>query len=398
MLSAIGLLLILKQIPHAVGLDSAFMGSLDFFQVEDGENTFSELIHAFQVFDLECVVIALVSFAVIKLWDKFSSRMPFTWLRSIPSALLAVTAGIVLSRYVFHLFGMDLDIKHRVDLPFTGGFGELLGGLIRPDWSALGRASTYVVAFTIAIVGSLESLLSLDAADKIDPKRQNSSKNRELLAQGASNTLSGLLGGLPITAVIVRTSANVNAGAEDRWSGILHGVWLLLAVALIPKFLTLIPLSVLAVILILVGYRLTKPELYRRMYAKGMDQFVPFVVTILAILLTDPLKGVAVGMLVGFVFVIKRSHRKTMIMVEGEDKFFLLRFLKDISFLQKHELVLYLRAVPAGATLEIDGGIDNHFDPDIIDVLEEFIEGAARNSITVNVKKTKAAVNAFFRG
>jgi MFS superfamily sulfate permease-like transporter len=398
MLSAIGLLLILKQIPHAVGLDSAFMGSMEFFQIEDGENTFSELIRSFQVFDLECVVIAVLSFGVIQLWDRFSERMPVKWLRTIPSALLAVLAGIVVSRYGFHFFGMDLDPKHRVILPFSGGIGDLVAGLTRPDWSALSQYSTYVVAITIAMVGSLESLLSLDAADKIDPKRQNSSKNRELLAQGVSNSLSGILGGLPITAVIVRTSANVNAGAEGRLSGILHGVWLLLAVAFIPEALTMIPLSVLAVILILVGYKLTKPALYRKMYAKGMDQFVPFVVTISAILFTDLLKGVAIGMLVGFIFVIKRSHRKAMIMVEGEGAFFLLRFMKDISFLQKHDLVLHLRSVPAGATLEIDGGVDLHFDPDIIEVLEEFIEGAPKSSITVHVKKSRAAVSPFFRG
>ncbi len=398
MLSAIGLLLILKQVPHAVGLDSAFMGSMEFFQVEDGENTFSELLRAFQVFDLECVIIALVSFAVIKLWDRFSAKIPFVWLRSVPSALLAVVAGVVLSRYGFHYFGMDLDVKHRLDLPFSDGLTEIYSRFFSSDWSALGKSSTYLMAVTLAFVGSLESLLSIDAADRIDPKRQNSSKNRELLAQGTSNALSGLLGGLPITAVIVRTSANVNAGAEGRWSGILHGAWLLLAVALMPKVLTLIPLSVLAVILILVGYKLTKPDLYRRMYSKGMDQFVPFLVTILAILMTDLLKGVAVGMLVGFVFVIKRSHRKAMIMVQGEDSYFLLRFLKDISFLQKHQLVLHLRSLPSGATVEIDGGVENHFDPDIIEVLEEFIEGAPKSNIQVNIKKTKAAVSPFFRG
>jgi MFS superfamily sulfate permease-like transporter len=398
MLSAIGLLLILKQIPHAVGLDSAFMGSLEFFQVEDGENTFSELIRSFQVFDLECVIIALASIAIIQIWERMSNRTPFSWMRSIPSALLAVLGGIFLSRYVFHHFGMDLDIKHRLDLPVSGGFQDLVSSLIRPDWTALGRASTYGVAITIAVVGSLESLLSLDATDRIDPRRQNSSKNRELLAQGVSNTLSGFFGGLPVAAVIERTSANVNSGAVSRASSILQGMWLLLGVACVPRFLTLIPLSVLAVILILVGYKLTKPALYKKMYAKGMDQFVPFVVTILAILLTDLLKGVAIGMLVGFVFVIKRSHRKAMIMVEGEGKLFLLRFLKDISFLQKHELILHLRSIPAGATLEVDGGNDHHFDPDIIDVLEEFIEGAEKSSIIVNVKKYKTAVSPFFRG
>lgn len=398
MLSAIGLLLILKQIPHAVGLDSAFMGTFEFFQPEDGQNTFSELMEAFEVFDLECVIIALVSFGVILGWERIGPKVKSVWIRSIPSALLAVVAGVLLSRYGFHALGMELDIKHRVALPFSGGVSEILGGLIRPDWSALGNATIYVTALTIAIVGSLESLLSLDAADKIDPKKRSSSKNRELLAQGVSNTLAGLLGGLPVTAVIVRTSANVSAGAEDRWSGIFHGIWLLLAIILFPKVLTLIPLSVLAVVLILVGYKLTKPELYRKMYANGPDQFVPFVITILAILFTDLLKGVVVGMVIGFAFVIKRSQKKSMILVKGDESFSLLRFVKDVSFLNKHELLLHLRSIESGTTLEIDGGSENHFDPDIVSVLEDFVQGAPGRGIQVNVRKTRGAVTPFFRG
>jgi SulP family sulfate permease len=397
MLSAIGLLLILKQFPHAVGLDSAFMGSEEFLQFEDGENTFSEIFRAFQVLDLECVVIALTGFGVIQIWDRVVSRSGNVWIRSIPSPLMAVLLGILVSRFGFSLIGMELDPKHRVDLPFNGGFGEIWAGLIRPDWGALSQPVTYVVALTIAIVGSLESLLSLDAADKIDPRRHHSSKNRELLAQGAANAASGLLGGLPITAVIVRTSANVNAGAENRWSGMLHGVWILLSVAFLPSFLRLIPLSTLAVILILVGYKLTKPSVYRKFFKKGPDQFIPFVVTILAILTTDLLKGVTVGLLVGFFYVVKRSHRKTMILVRDSDHF-LLRFMKDVSFLHKHELILHLRSIPKGATLDVDGGGDHHVDPDIIEVLEEFIEGSGKNNIQVRVKKTRAAVSSFFRG
>jgi MFS superfamily sulfate permease-like transporter len=273
-----------------------------------------------------------------------------------------------------------------------------LHGLSRPEWSVLSRPSTYLLALTLAIVGSLESLLSLDAADKIDPKRKHSSKNRELLAQGVANAASGLMGGLPITAVIVRTSANVNAGAETRLSGILHGVWLLLAIVLFPGLLSLIPLSVLAVILILVGYKLTKPALYVKYFKKGMDQFIPFIVTVLAILLTDLLKGIAIGMLVGFVFVIKRSHHQAMILVKDDDNHYRLRFMKDVSFLHKHDLVLHLRSIPSGATLDLDGSRDVQFDADIIELLEDYTEGAARDGIQVVVRKTKSATAAFFRG
>jgi len=396
MLSAIGLILILKQIPHAVGLDTGFMGSFEFFQVEDGENTFTELLKALNVFDLECFVIAVFSFMVIKLWDRFTPRM-HPVIGAVPSALVAVCLGVVLSEWVFNLIGMELDSKHKVNLPFSGGVTELYQGLVRPDWGALGRPSTYIVAITLAIVGSLESLLSVDAADKIDPKRKSSSKNRELLAQGVSNTVSGLLGALPVTAVIVRTSANVNAGARSRASGILHGMWLLLAVILFPALLNRIPLSVLAVILILVGYKLTRPQIYFRFYRKGLDQFVPFIVTILAILLTDLLKGIVIGVLVGFVFVIKRSHKKSIIMVNDQKNNFLIRFMKDISFLEKHDLMVCLRSIPPGAVLNVDGGGDIHIDEDIVELLEDFIQGAELNGIKVNIKKSKAAIHRFFK-
>lgn len=397
MLSAIGLILILKQIPHAVGLDSGFMGNFGFFQEEDHETTFSELLRAFDVFDLECVLIALTSFGVIQLWDRMSDRMNL-FFRSIPAALVAVVVGVLLSEWVFGMFGISLDPKHRVNLPFAGGIGELYQGLVRPDWSALGKSSTYLVALTIAIVGSLESLLSVDAADKIDPSHRSSSKNRELLAQGVSNTISGFMGGLPITAVIVRTSANVAAGAKTRLSGILHGWWLLLSVILIPGILNKIPISTLAVVLILVGYKLTRPSMYVKFYKKGLDQFVPFIVTILAILLTDLLKGIAIGVLIGFVFVIKRSHHKAMIMVSDGTGNYLIRFMKDISFLHKHDLILYLRAIPAGTTLNIDGGGDIHIDEDVVGLIEDFAKGAELNGIKVNIQKSKSAIHQFFRG
>jgi len=334
---------------------------------------------------------------VIKAWDVFSPKISNSALKSIPSALLAVLVGLLMSKWGFTYFGLELGDQHRVALPFSGGFSDLVNGLVRPDWSALSRPTTYVIALTIAIVGSLESLLSLDAADKIDPERKSSSKNRELLAQGAANSISGFLGGLPITAVIVRTSANVNAGAKTRLSGMMHGLWLLIAVVFLPKVLSQIPLSVLAVILILVGYKLTKPELYVKMYRKGLDQFIPFLVTILAILVTDLLKGIAIGMFVGFVFVIKRSHRKAMIMVKDDENNYLIRFMKDISFLHKHDLMLILRSVPAGAVVSIDGSGDIDVDEDVISLIEDFLQGAELNGTKVNIKKSKSALSRFFR-
>ncbi len=398
MLSAIGLILILKQIPHAIGFDSSYMGSESFFESDSSENTFSLIVRALGVFDLECVVITVISFLIIHFWDRLSQKTKNSLVKSVPSALIAVLAGIFLNRWVFTHFGMVVEEKHLVQLPFNGGIKGFVGTLSFPDWSVLANAKTYTVAITLAIVGSLESLLSLDAADKIDPERRSSSKNKELLAQGFGNTLSGVLGGLPVTAVIVRTSANISAGAKTKLSGMLHGGWLLLSILFIPGVMNMIPLSVLATILILVGYKLTKPNLYLKMYKSGLDQFIPFVATIVAILITDLLRGIIFGMVIGFIFVIKRSNHRAIVMVkDDENTHYLIRFTKDISFLNKHELMLILRGIPNESMVIIDGGADIFIDDDIIDLIEDFIEGAPLKNIKVSLKKSKTALNRFFR-
>jgi SulP family sulfate permease len=399
MLSAIGLILILKQVPHALGFDSSYMGSEAFFESETHENTFSMIIRAFGVFDLECVIITLVSLAIILFWDRLSQKTSNTVVKSIPSALIAVLSGIFLNHWAFSRLGMGLESKHLVQLPFNGGIQDFLGTFSLPDWSVLAKGKTYAIALTLAIVGSLESLLSLDAADKIDPQRRSSSKNRELLAQGVGNTLSGALGGLPITAVIVRTSANISSGAKTKVSGMLHGGWLLLSILFIPGIMNQIPLSVLATILILVGYKLTKPGLYLKMYRNGFDQFIPFASTIIAILVTDLLKGILFGMAIGFIFVIKRSNHRAIVMVKDDENInHLIRFTKDISFLNKHELMLIFRGIPNGSTVIIDGGGDIFVDDDIIDLIEDFAEGAPLKNIKLTLKKSKASLSPFFRG
>jgi MFS superfamily sulfate permease-like transporter len=356
------------------------------------------IVRAFGVFDLECVVITLMSFFIILFWDRLSQKTTNSVIKSIPSALIAVIGGIFLNTWVFTRFGMELEAKHLVQLPFKGGVKDFIGTLSFPDWSVLANAKTYAIALTLAIVGSLESLLSLDAADKIDPERRSSSKNRELLAQGVGNTLSGLVGGLPITAVIVRTSANISAGAKSKLSGMLHGGWLLLSILFIPGVMNQIPLSVLATILILVGYKLTKPSLYFKMYGNGLDQFIPFASTIVAILITDLLRGIIFGMVIGFIFVIKRSNHRAMVMVkDDENTNYLIRFTKDISFLNKHELMLIFREIPNDSMVIIDGGGGIFIDDDIIDLIEDFIEGAPLKNIKVSLKKSKTALSWFFR-
>ena len=395
MLSAIGLILILKQVPHALGFDANYMGSEEFLQ-KDGANTFGGILNAFNAFEFGCIVISVLSFALITGWDHIVKKSSSPVIKLLPSALLAVGSSLILSE--FFLKGTKLEIlpQHLVQLPFSGGVRDFVSQLTLPNWDAIGDSKVYLIALTIAIVGSLESLLSLDAADKIDPEKRIAPKNRELFAQGIGNALSGLIGGLPITAVIVRTSANINAGAKTKFSAIFHGGWLLLAILVMPALLNRIPLAALATILILVGYKLTKPELYINMYRRGGDQFIPFMVTIIAILLTDLLKGICIGMVVGFFFVFKRNHYQSVVMV-NENQDYLIRFMKDNSFLQKDHVVKILQDIPDGSNVIIDGSKDVFIDSDIIDLLEDFIESSKQRKIKVELKKSSTALCPLFQ-
>jgi MFS superfamily sulfate permease-like transporter len=395
MLAAIGLILILKQLPHAIGYDADFMGDQAFFQF-DGENTFSEILKAFQAVTPGAAIVALISLFIMIGWDK-GSRSGKTIFQLIPGALIAVVISVVLNE-LFKAFSPDLIIesKHLVQLPFDGGFGEFFGAIRFPDWSAFQNVQTYVTALVIAIVGSIESLLSVEAADKIDEQGRVTSKNRELLAQGMGNAFSGLIGGLPLTAVIVRTSANITAGAKTKLSAILHGVWLLSCVIFIPNILNLIPLSCLAAVLLLVGYKLTKPELIKSVYKKGWNQFAPFVITVMAILFTDLLVGIMIGMLVGFFFVIRSGIHQSIVMVNDDNRY-LIRFYKDVSFLQKSTLLKYFDQIPEGASLVIDGSRSVYVDEDITDLIDDYLRRARGYGIKVELKKSTLALSNYFK-
>ena len=395
MLAAIGLILILKQFPHAVGYDADFMGDQSFIQ-GDGQNTFSEILVAINSLHMGSIIVALISMFIMLGWEKGAYKGN-SFFKIIPGALIAVLTSIGLNE-IFKATGSTLFIeqKHLVQLPFEGGFKELIAGLSAPDWSYLSNPKIYVTAITIAVVGSIESLLSVEAADKIDEDGRITNKNRELLAQGLGNTVSGLIGGLPVTAVIVRTSANATAGAKTKLSAIFHGVWLLGCVVAIPHLLNLIPLSCLAAVLILVGYKLTKPEIIKKMYARGWNQFIPFVVTTLAILFTDLLMGIAIGMVVGFIFVIRSSMHKSIVLVNNEEEW-LIRFHKDVSFLQKSYLTELLSKIPVGANVVIDGSKSVYVDDDIVDLIEDFMKRAKCCEISVQLKKSSLALSPIFK-
>lgn len=382
MLTAIGIVIILKQIPHAVGWDKDYEGNFSFFAA-DG-NTFTTLLHAFKAFEPVAVLIAIVSIALLAFWETPRVKKHKV-LKLVPAPLLVVALGVAINE-LFKLYAPDLALasEHLVNLPAVP-IDELPQHLIAPDFSALFRKEVYIVALTLAIVASLETLLSIEAVDKLDPFKRISDTHRELKAQGIGNIVSGLLGGLPMTAVIVRSSANVYAGARTRVSAIAHGVLLLFSALLIPDVLNLIPLSSLACVLIMVGYKLAHYGLFVRMYEAGRDVFLPFIVTVVAVIFTDLLIGIAIGSLVGLFFVLRANHHSATILV-SEGDMYLLKFNKDMSFVNKAELKDALSRVPDNVRLYIDGTRAMFIDHDIYDIINDFQSSASLRGITVELK------------
>lgn len=395
MLAAIGLILILKQFPHAVGFDQDYMGDLGFAQ-RDGQNTFSEILMAFKAIQPGSLVIALISLFIMLGWEKAAQKGKALF-QLIPGALIAVLSSVIINE-IFKAFipAFTVGNTHLVQLPFAGGLSAFFSSFSAPDWSYISNPKIYTTAIVIAAVASIESLLSVEAADKLSGSNKPTSKNRELFAQGVGNTLCGLVGGIPVTAVIVRTSANVTGGAKTKLSAVLHGFWLLACVVVIPFALNLIPLSTLAVVLILVGYKLTKPKLIKEMYHKGANQFIPFMVTIVAIMFTDLLMGIMIGMAVGFVFVIRSNMHKSIVMVQDDDQY-LIRFYKDVSFLQKTALMNIFEQIPKGSSVVIDGSKNVFVDDDIADLINDFVRRSKHNGTKVELVKSSLALSSIFK-
>jgi len=395
MLAAIGIILILKQIPHALGYDRDFEGDESFMQ-SDGQNTFTEILNAWEYVTPGAILICLVSLAIIMLWERPALKK-YAFFQWVPSPLVVVLVGISANLFFEHSVPfLDIPAEHLVAIQASTGVSDFLGQLTLPDFSALNNSKVYFTAITLALVASLESLLSLEAADKMDPFKRTTPPNRELKAQGIGNMISGLLGGLPITAVIVRSSANISSGGRSRASTIMHGMWLLLAVILIPRFLNLIPLACLAAILIMTGFKLTKPALYVSMFRKGVSQYLPFIVTVAAILFTNLLIGIFIGIVVGVFFVLRSNFQEALSLVKhGEN--YLLRMHKDVSFLNKALLRQTFEKIPRNTNLIIDGGDSQFIDADIIETIEDFMLNAPSRHIQVEIKKSYASLNDFFR-
>jgi MFS superfamily sulfate permease-like transporter len=368
LLAAIGLILILKQIPHAFGIDNDVENDFTFFQ-KDGENTFSELISIVNYFSWGSVVITLFSVFLLIYWDK----IPMKTIKVIPVSLFVVILG-VLCNYIFERFlpSFVIEKTHLVNIPKFEGFNSLI---TVPDFSKIGNYQVWIVAFTIAIIASLETLLNLEAVENIDPHKRQASPNRELLAQGIGNFLSGLIGGIPVTSVIVRSSVNINAGAASKLSTILHGVFLLISVLLLVNVLNLIPLASLASILILTGYKLTKISLYRDMYKKGLNQFIPFIITILAIVFTDLLLGVLIGLGISIFYLLKSNFKNPFVLQKETlhiDEIVRMELPNQVSFLNKASIKDTLWSIPNNSKIVIDATNTDFIDNDILEIIDDF--------------------------
>ena len=384
MLAAIGLILILKQIPHAVGYDADYEGDESYAQ-SDTHTTLSELAYSLEAISPGAVIVSTVGILLMLLWEtKFFKRNPV--LSLIPGPLMAVLWGVaynLASRQYFPEFAIAPE--HLVSLPAMNGIADFIGQFTFPDFSQLSNPDVYAMAGTLAIVASLETLLSLEAVDKLDPLRRVAPTNRELKAQGLGNILSGFIGGLPMTAVIVRSAANVNAGGRTKVSAFVHGLLLLLSVIFAAHYLNLIPLACLAAILLLTGFKLAHPKLFRDLYRKWSSQIVPFIVTVIAILFTDLLKGMAIGMVFGLYYVI-RANFQSAISLTRHGRNYLLRIHKDASFLNKAPLRDALSRIEEDSDVIIDGTRAQFIDQDILETIEDFLASAPESNITVELK------------
>ncbi|MGN7822191.1 SulP family inorganic anion transporter [Chitinophaga sp. 22536] len=380
MLAAIGIIIILKQLPHAFGYDAENEGSIAFFQA-DGENTFSALLSTLNHISIGATIITLISILIILYWSKIPK------VNLVPAPLVAVIAGILLNRAFAGNEVLALGAKHLVSLPVPQSFSDFLGQFTFPRFSAITDKEVWITGLTIAIIASVETLLNVEATDKLDPLKRHTSPNRELKAQGIGNIVSGLIGGLPITSVIVRSSANINAGGRTKMSTMIHGSLLLICAALIPMVLNMIPLATLAAVLLVTGYKLCKLQVFREMFKNGKYQWVPFVATVVSIVFTDLLIGIGIGMAVS-VLAILRGNMKSSYYFRKEKyqtgDTIRLELAQEVSFLNKASILLTLDHLPADTTVVIDAQKTAYIDFDVLQTIREFKDiKAPQKNITV---------------
>ncbi|UQA75097.1 SulP family inorganic anion transporter [Sphingobacterium siyangense] len=368
MLAAIGITIIMKQIPLALGLVETHA-----FEMDNGHGIGAYFDTIASAINFGALIICALSLAILIFWPSIPK------LNKVPAPLVVVIMGVSLA-YFFNGSALQLHDKQFVLVPIVGSFAEFTGLFTLPDFTQIVNKDVWIAAFTIAIIASLETLLSIEAVDKIDPYKRNTPTNRELVAQGIGNMTSGLLGGLPLTSVIVRSSANVNAGGKTRQSAIMHGMWLLVAMLAIPTMLNMIPLACLAAILLHTGYKLAKPSLFTSMYKKGLDQFIPFFVTIVAIVFTDLLMGVGIGIVVATFYILRANMKnafKYNIEKDNEEDKAVITLAEEVSFLNKVPIQQKLYSLPKSISkIRIDGTFSKFIDKDVIEVIKDFEQNA----------------------
>ncbi len=393
MLTGIGIIIILKQIPHFFGYDADPEGDFAFFQI-DGENTFSEIFKSFNNISLGATIIGFIGLAILLLWSNILSKKG-KFFQLVQGPLVAVIAGIVYYIVTASNETFGIDTSHMVSVPVPDNFDSFIGQFSFPNFAEITNPDVWIVAFTIALVASLETLLCVEATDKLDPHKNVTPTNRELLAQGAGNIVSGMIGGLPVTQVIVRSSANIQSGGRSKMSAIIHGFLLLISVILIPTLLNKIPLSVLAAILLIVGYKLAKPALFKKMYDLGWKQFIPFTVTVLGIVFIDLLYGIGLGLLVGIIVILIKSFQNSHFLhKEGEanDGKIKMTLAEEVTFFNKGAILKELDKLPENSYLELDVTKTRYLDHDIIEILEDFAFKAKERNIAIKIISERGTV------
>ncbi len=391
MLVAIGIIIIKKEIPHAIGYDLDHQGDYFYYNILDDTNYFSDLIHSFNFAHAGSIIIAIVSIAIIVAFNKVPALKK---LKAVPGALVAVVAGILLNE-LFSFAWPDIIIKdeHLVLLPIANSFNEFTSQFTAPSLAGFLNVKAWTVGVTIAIVASIETLLCLEAGDKMDPLKRFSSANKELTAQGIGNIMSGLLGGLPMTSVIVRTSANINAGAKTKLAAIAHGVFLLVAILAIPGLLNKIPMASLAAILIMIGLKLASIKTFKHMWHNGAQQFIPFIVTVIAVVFTDLLKGVGIGLVVSIYFILKGNMKLAYFFRKEKHQTgetIHIELAQEVSFLNKAAIKQTLSHLPANCTVVINAANTVYIDYDVLEMIKDFMNfGSKDKNISVVLKEFK---------
>lgn len=392
MLAGIGIIIILKQIPHAFGYDADFEGDMSFLQ-PDGENTFTELLKLADFFSINAIIVSALSMFILLLWEFYLGKKgKFFDILQGPTA--AVLVGIIYE-FVTSIWFQELEVKreHLVQVPVWHESGSLMTLITFPDWKALQNPQIYVLGFTVAIVASLETLLCVEATDKLDPQKRITPANRELVAQGTGNIVSGLIGGLPITQVIVRSSANIQSGGKTKLSAIFHGFLILTCVLLIPDILNRIPLASLAAVLIVVGFKLAKPSLFKEMYKQGYAHLLPFIVTILGIIFLDLLKGIALGMIVAIFIILRNSYKNSHFLhtqeVDNGGHKITMTLAEEVTFLNKGAIMDAFKHVEKGTEIIIDISQSVRIDTDVLEIIEDFEKQAEKRELKVKIIRSE---------